>query len=128
MVIEIGPAETLAETSQQPKGRYWLAVAAVLALAVTVGYMFGVGHHTPTTSQPAAVQNAAILDGRHVTIGVDVPAGAYATNSTSAACVWDIEANGDRVDARAGEQGRITVTLMSGEDFVSSGCGDWVRQ
>lgn len=67
------------------------------------------------------------------TVGVDLEAGTYRTNSdVTSGCYWGIYRTGsngsDIIDNDIVTGGRPSVTLSTGQDFKSSRCGTWSKQ
>lgn len=66
------------------------------------------------------------------TVGVDIEPGTYRATDVSDDCYWAVLVSGtngsDIVDNGIPGGGNPTVTVREGQDFESSGCGDWTRQ
>lgn len=65
------------------------------------------------------------------TVGRDIPAGTYTSNGVSGSCYWEITrsgSNGQDIIANDLPSGGFpTVTLSTGQDFSTDGCGSWKK-
>jgi hypothetical protein len=80
---------------------------------------------------PAPFKAIIVKTGTHV-VGKDIPAGTYKTvNEVGNLCSWDLTTTGsngaDYINGGVPTGGRPEVTVKVGQDFRSSGCGNWQR-
>lgn len=65
------------------------------------------------------------------TVGVDIKPGTYRTKESPYDCYWAIYTSGtnqgDIIQNDLVDGGRPTVTLKEGQDFETSGCGEWIK-
>jgi len=86
----------------------------------------------PTTVPPTPAGPVSTFGEGDYNVGTDIVPGTYRTREPIGnMCYWGIYKGGtnksDIVDNDIVTGGRPTVTLKSGQEFSSSGCGDWIK-
>lgn len=90
---------------------------------------------TTVTAAPSVAKSAvngvvSIPSDGTWSVGVDMPAGKYRTTTATSDCYWSITktgTNGEDIVSNHVGGGHLTVTLKTGQDFETMGCGQWVK-